>query len=76
MEKNELIMAAAYSRIRSMCANANDIISDLENIEYDLMTYSNDKESLETVRNILAAIRTAESKLVCAKHNIEFLTES
>ena len=76
MEKNELIMAAAYSRIRSMCANATDIISDLENIEYDLMTYSNDKESLETVRNILAAIRTAESKLVSAKHNIEFLTES
>lgn len=75
MEKNELIMAAAYSRIRSMCANAADIISDLENIEYDLMMYSNDKESLETVRNILAAIRTAESELVSAKHNIEFLTE-
>lgn len=75
MEKNELIMAAAYSRIRSMYANTADIISDLENIEYDLMMYSNDKESLETVRNILAAIRTAESELVSAKHNIEFLTE-
>lgn len=74
MEKNELIMAAAYSRIRSMCANAADIISDLENIEYDLMVYSNDRKSLETVQYILNSVRTAESELVNAKYSIESLT--
>lgn len=76
MEKNELIMAAAYSRIRSMCANATDIISDLENIEYDLQRYSDDRKPLETVQYILNSVRTAESELVNAKYNIEFLTGS
>lgn len=76
MEKNELIMAAAYSRIRSMCANTADIISDLENIEYDLQRYSDDRKPLETVQYILNSVRTAESELVNAKYNIEFLTGS
>ena len=76
MEKNELIMAAAYSRIRSMCANTADIISDLENIEYDLQRYSDDRKPLETVQYILNSVRTVESELVNAKYNIEFLTGS
>ena len=75
MDKNELIMAAAYSRIRSMCVNAADIVSDLENIEYDLQSYNDDRESLEAVQYILAAIRTVESELVNAKYSIESLTE-
>lgn len=77
MTIEELTICAAYTRLKDMCANINDIVFDFRNIQDILESsyYEEENEKAKEVWKMVELLQEAEAKLTTVKHTIDLMCD-
>ena len=77
MTIEELTICAAYTRLKDMCANINNIVYDFGNIQHILESsyYEEENEKAKEVWKMIELLQEAEAKLTTVKHKIDLMCD-